>query len=302
MANRKPQDESSLELLLDTISNAFGGILFIAILVSILIRLTSPPSHDDQVSEPAHDALVTLETELQDAVARLEILAQASDEKSRTAGKLEEKGVRQILTDVRELKDEEKSLNKAAAQQVKAIATSQRKLEETQRESAKLSDSLAQIRGEAEKRKETLEEELAKRGKASKLPSPQLAVTREFVIVVRYGRVFQPYKYDDVARSRRLNLNEFVVVKDAQDHLTISPRIGRGLSIGDDETFARGLTEILEGRSPGIWHISLAVWDDSFGDFLDLKAAIVQLGYKYRIIPAENGSQISEGAIDVEVQ
>ncbi len=302
MANRKPQSDSSLELLLDTISNAFGGILFIAILVSILIRLTSSSSQDDQVSEPAHDALVVLETDLQDALARLEVLTQANDERVRTAGKLEEKGVRQLLTDAQKLRKEERSLQKEVAQQVKEIGTSQRRMEETEREIAKLSASLAQIRDQAEKKKGTLEEELAKRGKASQLPSPRLALTQEFVIVVRYGCVYQPYKYDDASRARRLNLDEFVVVKDAQDHLTISPRIGRGLPISDDEAFARRLAEIMEARSPRNWHIALAVWDDSFGEFLNLKAAVVKLGYKYRIIPAENGSQIGQTATEAQVQ
>lgn len=302
MANRKRPEESSLELLLDTISNAFGGILFIAILVSILIRLTSPSPDDDQVAEPAHDALVVLETELQDALARLDILSQASEEKSRTAGKLEEKGVQQILQDVQELRNEELDQQKAVAHQIKEIASSQRKLEDTLRESATLSTALAQVRNDVANRKDSLEEELAKRSKASKLPTPSLAITREFVLVVRYGRIFQPYRYEDSSRSRKLNLEDFVVIKDPGDHLTVTPRVGRGLPISDDEVFVRNLAEVMQSKSPRDWHIALGVWDDSFGEFLSLKAAIVKLGYKYRIIPAEVGSQIGESATDAQVQ
>ena len=42
MSRRKQQnDNGSLELLLDTICNTFGGILFISLLVVILLNTTS---------------------------------------------------------------------------------------------------------------------------------------------------------------------------------------------------------------------------------------------------------------------
>ena len=37
-------DESSLELLLDTICNTFGGVLFISILVVIMVNLSTKES------------------------------------------------------------------------------------------------------------------------------------------------------------------------------------------------------------------------------------------------------------------
>ncbi|MFM8777733.1 MAG: hypothetical protein ACKOEF_00425, partial [Acidimicrobiaceae bacterium] len=40
-ARRRRTDDSSLELLLDTITNTFGGILFIAILLSLLLKTGS---------------------------------------------------------------------------------------------------------------------------------------------------------------------------------------------------------------------------------------------------------------------
>ena len=40
--SRKPNDDDgSLELLLDTICNTFGGVLFISILVILLLNLSS---------------------------------------------------------------------------------------------------------------------------------------------------------------------------------------------------------------------------------------------------------------------
>ena len=42
MSRRKRTADSSLELLLDTICNTFGGVLFRAILICVLLRMASP--------------------------------------------------------------------------------------------------------------------------------------------------------------------------------------------------------------------------------------------------------------------
>ncbi len=54
---RKKQVETSLELFLDTICNTFGGILFIAILVTILIRLSSEKIQELESESPSSRAL-----------------------------------------------------------------------------------------------------------------------------------------------------------------------------------------------------------------------------------------------------
>ncbi|MEO8166385.1 MAG: hypothetical protein ABI619_13420, partial [Betaproteobacteria bacterium] len=50
MRRRTNTDDSSLELLLDTICNTFGGILFISMLVVILLNMTSEAVEDSPPS------------------------------------------------------------------------------------------------------------------------------------------------------------------------------------------------------------------------------------------------------------
>lgn len=54
----RPAD-SSLELLLDTITNTFGGILFLAILVSLLLQSTG--AHESQESRTRGNPLTPAE-------------------------------------------------------------------------------------------------------------------------------------------------------------------------------------------------------------------------------------------------
>jgi len=50
--NNKPTDDSSLELLLDTICNTFGGIVLISILVALLMQ-----TETDAISEQARNEI-----------------------------------------------------------------------------------------------------------------------------------------------------------------------------------------------------------------------------------------------------
>ena len=57
MSARARQDDSSLELLLDTICNTFGGILFLAMLVSLLLAQTQRQRAAAQEAAPQRPAL-----------------------------------------------------------------------------------------------------------------------------------------------------------------------------------------------------------------------------------------------------
>ena len=68
MSRRRASRQDSLELLLDTICNTFGGVLFIAILVVLLLQQTggSPDVPSSVVASPV---------ELQSLVIRMEAVA-----------------------------------------------------------------------------------------------------------------------------------------------------------------------------------------------------------------------------------
>jgi hypothetical protein len=75
MSRRKRTADSSLELLLDTICNTFGGVLFLAILICVLLRMASPleqlvAEHDRTTPEE----MQALELQLDALVAEIETL------------------------------------------------------------------------------------------------------------------------------------------------------------------------------------------------------------------------------------
>ena len=93
MSRRKASEESSLELLLDTMCNTFGGVMFIAIslLVIISVMTQDMPQQDE---EPADMATLQQEIEsLQKISADLlkELQLKAEQIKLRKSDKTQEK-------------------------------------------------------------------------------------------------------------------------------------------------------------------------------------------------------------------
>ncbi len=69
--------DASLELLLDTICNTFGGVLFISMLVVVLLNMSSEDAADVPPEEVQQARLVELQRELQKAQAELVTLRSA---------------------------------------------------------------------------------------------------------------------------------------------------------------------------------------------------------------------------------
>lgn len=75
--SRKHAEESSLELLLDTMCNTFGGVMFIAILLSVMITIrgheakSSPPNQEEKIAE-LKQQVSQLQIELADITRKTE--------------------------------------------------------------------------------------------------------------------------------------------------------------------------------------------------------------------------------------
>ncbi len=302
MSRRRPEEDSSLELLLDTICNAFGGILFLTILVAVLLRLVGPATSQEPVSDEAHQNIVSLEETLLEQQSRLETLTATVAEHERTSDRLADKArikaeregqvADQIISRIAGLRHESDQLNVQRTSQMAKNAGLQKELERNRSKVRQLDQALAAAEVELSKQASTLKEEKAARTKAAKLPSPRAADTRGLTLVVRYNEVFQPYTYDDLLFTEEVNLQEFVVTEESNSGLSISPRIGTGITLLDQAALKKGLVDKLDGKSPHIHHVSIAIWDDSYQDFANLKDALIEMGFKYRLIPCNAESKV----------
>ena len=311
MARKGNLNDSSLELLLDTICNTFGGVLFLAMLVSLLLTQTRKRSEmEAQTTDPVPAVsaadLVRLDvrademdrelTQLQAVVADIrEMGGQMSDpgyrekldamqESVRAAGALAARRVR-LLRDIADAQAAEaRAAGKTAAterEQAEAerrLAAAQERLEAAIRERDQLVQSAIQLREESAK--------TAAVSTTGRAPRERDTDKSEFGVMLKYGKMYLMHKY--VNGGREVNTQEFVVTLGLLNN-TAEPKPAEGLDLKDRGMQPTELRRYLASHPSRDWYPCLVVHPDSFEEFLTLKGGLVALGYEYRLMPTSKG-------------
>src|SRR5262245_56842676 len=135
-SRREFHSADSLELLLDTITNAFGGILFLAILVVVLLQGTGKNiEHAREVDEPSAADLVERLREREAALATISLEAKAVQT---VAEHIAEPKLTSTLESLQLAKDRRDQLAKEKSQLVEKLATRQTQLEALAQKDAQL--------------------------------------------------------------------------------------------------------------------------------------------------------------------
>jgi hypothetical protein len=326
MRRRRPQD-SSLELLLDTITNTFGGILFIAILVALLLQTSAPEERPggaagQEPMSPAEIAALEVRLEdLQDRVMRLQEavgpLASQDGPMAAAAGRVAE-----LLGRLARTVDERAEATLATA--------------ELQRQTVDARDAASRVAADAARRERDQAAELAVRQQRAAaraaaagnrhaaarrieaaadaeaadlsrrlveledalqpavieqtagLPTLRPTTKRQVSIYLRFGRVFMTHVWRNGERLGP-NSEQFVILPG--DPPVAQPKPATGTLIAR-QTVAATVRGLLSAFPPREWTVAIIVFDDSFAEFQWVKKAIVEAGYQYLPIPLSPGEGV----------
>lgn len=295
---RKRSSEGSLDLLLDTITNTFGGVLFLAILVSLMLRHVGKASSQAVVADPmtaveqvdAEAKIERLQAEMQSILAELNRLP-AND------------------PDVAILREELEKIVQQIEEQVTSEAEALAEIVEIQRSVAEIRRKLSQIAEDLEKAEEqasetrseleTLESESVELARAAIELEEQINTTPEQVtlqkpvmaptefpqvgLYLRYGRLYMMHQWSSDLVRQGPNREHFFI-EDKEDTLLATPIPGAGVVI-DSADFPGTIARWLEPFRPGEWVVAIVTHEDSFKGFQAVKAELVRAGYKYRPYP-----------------
>lgn len=320
-ARRRRSDGGSLELLLDTITNTFGGILFIAILLSLLLKSSSRTAR--ATGSRAEPISAVEQAELESRVADLQQSAASLRQRVASAPQPGDSQADDPLLS---------KLSAAASQVEEAVATraeAVRNTIESQREAATAVQqfetleeerkSVVQRMAEAESRFAAAREEAARLAQAAiqldrppgateieqtvGLPSLRPSSKAEVAIYVRFDRIFLMHAWRNGVRLGP-NTEQFVIVPlPAGDgaRQVARPKPAAGLPV-NASTIADELGRLLQPFPPDRFVISMVVFEDSFDIFQLIKAAIVRNGYEYRPIPLRPGESVVDSGGRGEAQ
>ena len=302
MRRRRSSNGDSLDLLLDTICNTFGGVVFIALLVALLLRL-SPSRHSvingSLMSSAARQWLEALGGRQADSIEvdgwRRLAASQADDRLGREIDRLlEMKAVKTQLE--RELGDTlltvlevHESINEIE-QTLQQLTSEKRAVaEEQSRLEAEASSLEKNIQLLSEKNKElrsriqspaTLERPL-------ELPKEREDLNAQITAIVKYGRIYFPFN------AAGVNDSDFFIDRGWVFNVA-KPKPFAGIAINADGKPSGELAQVLAGFPPEDYFIHLIVCEDSFDYFQTLKSQLLGLGYRQHLTPLAEGQSVWE--------
>lgn len=290
MANRtrkSNENDSPFDLFLDTVSNVFGGVMFLTLLAALLV-LTRGASSLDAPPQTPSEANVDARTVAMDIEATE--LAIQSQQMLLKHLKMDEDSIDKAV----QLENLEQSVDQAEREaKLAEQAIPRQQVEDQQRQQQDLSQQRARL-------EETLASEQDKRDRLRrasertvKFRPLQRSNTFETVVVLRYGKI---YLFKDRPLSTSFNEDDFFVTRQLGRVMTITPKPHRGEPV-NEATVDQIIRRLSSSFPPSRFHVTIAVWDDSFGEFNTLRDAVVKAGYQYRTIPSDNTTELSFGEV-----
>ena len=296
MKRRSAFESDSLELLLDTICNTFGGILFVAVLVAILIRFSSSAIRAQRVA-PDETGKPTA-ADAADRLADLQSLQRAMAEHQATMDKLDADETSELYQRAVVLHRTVDQLTQQRATLVMQLATIERENTATKEQRDRTISDVSRAQREETELVQRLQRERKKHTRTARLPSLRATAKQEFPIVMRFGRVYFPYAPDANVVLGGLQLDGFDVLNDRDDRkggylvlnrnnnmIHVAPDPTAGIAVDGSEKAADAIAKTLIPLDKQMAYIAIGVWEDSFEEFAQLKDVVVERGFEYRLLP-----------------
>jgi hypothetical protein len=300
---RRQHPKDSLDLLLDTMCNAFGGIILLAVLVALLARqhpnsTGNSPDSSEMLARRIAQAEQTLG---QTRTFITELARQATNPAiQQRVGLLSQRRALQdqiaLLRSEADLERKHQSDETSSADPAKRLLELKAQLAQSMADRVSASNSLTTVVKENQRLRERLfdvrrqmvaaQEEVTQR---LRLPKERNTGKDVFNIIVQHGRIF-PLRNADNERNRTS-----LTWQETAQSVTPIPIPGKGLDPRHD---SRTLKELFNALPRQNFYIAFYVFEDSFAAFNEAKRIAVSSGLDYGWMPLETKeAPISFGAI-----
>jgi len=288
----KPVD--SLELLLDTICNTFGGVLFIAILVSLLLQLSGSEETTTPEETVSAQEFEELAERLEALNAELASLRDVSESQGQLVAQFAPEATRALIAQKNTLEAANNELREQIEQQRIENAKTHARIEQGRSEIAAAEQALEMEKQKAAELAEQIEQSRQARTEELRMPVVHSAGLRRSVgLIVRFGRMYVWHRYDQFGNREGLNTDEFVVIEDSLGRVTTMPNPTAGIPL-DSDTAEAAILSRLSQFSPRSTYVEIVLRPDSFGHFRTLRNALIRRGFEYRLLLVEEGAPVAD--------
>jgi hypothetical protein len=290
---RKAAIADSLDLFLDTICNAFGGLLFLAILLTLLVQMRSSDNSGTSQNTVSATDFEKLSLEVRTAERRRDELTVQVLKLRQAADGMASGPIQKRARDVQEL---QKKIDEMAAQvqsETKQVESMLREMRQIREQMANLEVELPRAREDLARAQKNLSEDLKSREQSIEAPAERVTMKAPLCLLMRFNRVYLVF-----SDNSNQSVNQDHVEDLSQEEATVvRPQPGKGWDITANSGL-RLLKDLLSGKSSTDTFCSIGVWPDSYGQFEKVKKLMIDGGFNYQLIPLTTEERISYGVSD----
>ena len=288
MGKRKREPPSSLELFLDTICNTFGGIVFLAILLSVIVQ-----NRTREADLPQNETSVSPQ-EAQAMALRGELLNNRFSQLSQLVDDLKSLQPTNIDNRVDQIADQLKEAQQALAQELEQQKKLASQIAEQARKNAQLAKSHSELEQKTENAKKSLanekarlKEQLDDRMQILNLPRVEAVSKRTVILMMRFGKLYRLF-----SEGQKLDKTHLTVTDESSTQFTVEPKRGEGWRVSDVSQRLL-IHQYLAAYPQSSYAAHVFVWPDSFGQFSELKRILIEQNYQYELAPYADGSTLT---------
>lgn len=309
MTRRNNASPDSLEMLLDTMCNTFGGIILIALLIALLARET-------KVKEAATRAVTESETMLQRRIAAVEkdlteararrSMLERQTRESSQAGLFQLVEQREQLRQLNDalteaLRDANRKLDAGAAanptrvedairQMLQGVNDSERQQTEARTLELSLQEKQRELQRTLQQDTNRLAQATARRVQRLRLPRERETTKAHLYIIARYGKLYPLYTFPNGDPER--NHTSLRWIEESAASKRVEPQPGQGVPAVTDAA----LVPFFRQFAADSMYLVFQVYEDSFAAFNVAKQAAVAQGFEYTWEPRRQSDVLRIGA------
>lgn len=293
MKRRRKPPLDSLGLLLDTICNAFGGILFITLLLAVLVRMTPTTTEASPAQgAPSAEELRALAEQSADLQSEIKTVTLAVEQLSPLQA--DDPVLQELADSVRDKRSQAEQAREQRSATLQEVA-------EDRAEAAEINERNAAVDAEFEARTDQLAElqgdlETAKAKKTTQTGRSQVEQTNKIPvgIIIRYGRMYVWHLYSPQGVRLGMNPDDMFIVERTPRGIVCSPIPFKGVPIPDDSANGQPIVDRLSQFDSDRHFLDIVVWPDSFKEFGHLRNILVSVGFEYNLLPTDGKDEIRD--------
>ncbi len=282
MRRRRATPGSSLDLLLDTVCNAFGGIVFIALLVAVLLQQTGASGGIGDLSgQIEHERLGR---EARRIEGDIEASRTAANDDAQQIDTEDPVAAASLQRDLDDLRKRNADLCAGVAELAERNRAARRALEAPTERRAREEQDEAETRGKIADLEARLDRLRTEKTRTLRLPTLHISTKKNLWLIVQGGRLYlclaDPDSGLDPAAA-----HESVHATRTEEGCKFEPRPGRGQDIADGMEKSSWCAEVLRKAPANSYSLHFAVYPDSFEAFVRLRDLFQSKGYSYNWMP-----------------